>query len=57
MLSCFKPLLFISAPFYGYLKSPGVLLGRLGGDVPPGSQNADPISDEKMSFSTPVFRP
>ena len=25
--------------------------------MPPGSQNADPIPDEKMSFSTPVFRP
>ena len=29
----------------------GVLLGILGGVVP------DPISDQKMSFSTPVFRP
>ena len=29
----------------------GVLLGILGGGVP------DPISDQKMSFSTPVFRP
>ena len=25
--------------------------------VPPGSPNPDPISDQKMSFSTPVFRP
>ena len=31
----------------------GVLLGILGGAVPPGSQ----ILDQKMSFSTPVFRP
>ena len=29
----------------------GVLLGILGGIVP------DPISDQKMSFSIPVFRP
>ena len=35
----------------------GVLLGILGGDVPPGSPNPDPISDQKMSFFTPVFRP
>lgn len=32
----------------------GVLLG---GDVPPGSPYSDPISDQKMSISTPVFRP
>ena len=35
----------------------GLLLGILGGDVPPGSPNLDPISDQKISFSTPVFRP
>ena len=35
----------------------GVLLGILGGGVPPGSQNPDPISEQKMSFSRPVFRP
>ena len=35
----------------------GVLLGILGGVVPPGSSNPDPISDQKMYFSTPVFRP
>ena len=35
----------------------GLLLEILGGGVPPGSQNPDPISDQKMSFSTPVFRP
>ena len=35
----------------------GVLLGILGGDVPPSSSNPDPISDQKMSFFTPVFRP
>ena len=35
----------------------GVLRGVLGDGVPPGSPNPDPISDQKMSFSTPVFRP
>ena len=35
----------------------GVLLGILGGGVPPGSSNPDPISDLKMPFPTPVFRP
>ena len=33
------------------------LLGILGEGVPPGSPNPDPISDQRMSFSTPVFRP
>ena len=32
-------------------------MGILGGSVLPGSPNPDPISDQKMSFSTPVFRP
>jgi len=32
----------------------GVLLGIFVGDVPPASQNPDPISDP---ISTPVFRP
>ena len=35
----------------------GVLLGILGGGVPPGSSNPDPISDLNMPFFTPVFRP
>ena len=35
----------------------GILLGIPGGGVPPGSPNHDPISDQKLSFSTPVFRP
>ena len=35
----------------------GVLLGILGRGVPPGSPNPDPILDQKMPFSTPVFRP
>ena len=34
-----------------------VLLGILGRGVPPGSPNPDPISDQNMPFSTPVFRP
>ena len=35
----------------------GVHLGILGRGVPPGSPNPDPISDQNISFSTPVFRP
>ena len=31
--------------------------GNLGGGVPPGSPNPVPVSDQKMLFSTPVFRP
>jgi len=33
--------------------SPGVLLGIFGGGVPPASPNPDPISDQKLPFSTP----
>ena len=36
--------------------SRGVLLGILGGGVPPGSPNPDPISNQIMSFPIPVFR-
>ena len=44
--------------FYDYSPSPGgILLEIPGGGVPPGSLNPDPISDQKMSFSRPVFRP
>ena len=32
-------------------------MGIIGGGVPPGSTNPDPISDQKMSFSRPVLRP
>ena len=50
------------------MASGGVLLGILGGAVPPGSPNADPISYQKCHFChpfsdlackihTPVFRP
>ena len=35
----------------------GLLLGILGGGMQPSSPYPDPISDQKMSFSTPVFRP
>ena len=35
----------------------GAFLGILGGGVPPGSPNPDLISDQKMSFFTPIFRP
>jgi len=35
----------------------GVLLGIFAGVVPPASPNTDPISDQKMSFPIPVFRP
>ena len=35
----------------------GVLLKILGRGMLPSSPNPDPISDQKMSFSTPVFRP
>ena len=35
----------------------GILLGILGGDVSPGSPVCDPISDQKMSFSRPFFKP
>ena len=35
----------------------GVLLGILGGGVPPGSPNPDPFSDQNLSFFTPVSRP
>ena len=34
-----------------------VLLGILDRGVPPGYPSPDPISDQKMSFFTPIFRP
>ena len=34
----------------------GVPLGILGGSVPSCSPNPDPISDQKISFFTPVFQ-
>ena len=34
----------------------GVLRGMLGGAVPLGSPNPDPLSDRKMSFFTTVFK-
>ena len=44
---------FLSFPFC----TRGVLLGILGGGVPLGSPNPDPISAPKCHFLTPVFRP
>ena len=38
-------------------KPRGVLLGILGEGVRPSSLNPDLISDQKLSFYTPVFRP
>ena len=35
----------------------GVFLRNLGEDMLPASQNPDPISDQKFSLSTHVFRP
>ena len=35
----------------------GVLLGILGGGVPPDSPKPDPISDQKKYFSAAVIRP
>ena len=37
-------------PFFLSSSHGGVFLGNLGGDVPPGSQNPDPISDKKFHF-------
>ena len=39
-----------------HLNTGGVLLGIIGEGVPPSSPIPDPISDQKMSFFTPVFR-
>ena len=39
------------------LASQGVLRVILGGGVSPSSPNPDPISDQKLSLSTPFFRP
>ena len=45
---------FVFRNALGNLSTPcGVILG---GVVPPGSPNPDPISDQKMYFSTLVFR-
>ena len=44
---------------YTLLLTPGggLLLEILGGGVPPRSPNPELISDQNMSFSTPVLRP
>ena len=41
----------------GTSASRGVLQGILGGGVQPGSPKIDPISGQKVVFSTSVFRP
>ena len=55
----FKVRSYVMKPLIlGCLAPPGgVLLEILGVGVPPGFPNPDPISDQKMEFSTPVFRP
>ena len=40
-----------------YLPPGGVLMGIPGVGLQPGSPNPDPISDKKMLFFTPVYRP
>ena len=51
-----KSFLFVSQR--DSLKLPGgLLLGILGGGVPPDSPNPNPISDQNLSFFTPVPRP
>ena len=39
------------------VQAQGALLEILGGSVPPASLNPVPILDQKLAFSTPVFRP
>ena len=46
-----------TSPFSCSSTPEGILLGNLGGRVPHGTPNPDPISDQKMSFFTPVLRP
>jgi len=46
----------LASPQPGAKTPGGVLLGIFGGGVPPASLNPDPISDQKMSFPTPVCR-
>jgi len=55
-----SPCLLVDVNYYSgfsILSTRGVLLGSFGGGVPPASPNPDPISDQKMPFPTPVFRP
>ena len=42
---------------HGLYPGGGKLLGIRFGGVPPGSPNPEPISDQNMLFSIPVFRP
>ena len=49
----YQPIKFILCNHVPIIFPRGILLGILGGGVPPGSPNPDPISDQKISFSTP----
>ena len=51
--SCYILLGWSKAKKENRVGTPGISWGG----VPPGSSNPDPISDQKMSFSTPVIRP
>ena len=42
---------------YSFIGAWGVLLAIPGGGPPHGSPNPDTISDQKMSFFPPIFRP
>ena len=50
-------LLLETPPPGGYSLGGRVLVEIFGEGVPPASPNPDPISDQKMLFPTPVFRP
>ena len=52
-----EPLVPTPSQYMSRIFKQELLLGIIGGGVPPGSPNPDPISDQKMLFSTPVFRP
>ena len=54
-LKAFGQILLLT--FLVYEVPRGVLLRIRGGGVLPGSPNLDPISNQKLSFFTPVFRP
>ena len=53
----FQQIAFKLGKCIGFKRGVGLLLGIIGGGVPPGSPNPNPISDQKMPFSTLVFRP
>ena len=55
VLTSYLPYLALLAPAPFSLPSfpSGVFLGHLGGDVPPGSQNPDLISDKNFHYPNP----